>query len=278
MERLPLDTKIIGLKLDSVESSWQAKDTILYALGVGAQPEGELDYVYEGKGPKVLPTYGVIAGLNAIAGFLGKVDVNPLMILHGEQSIELFRPIPPKAKVVTESEIVAVWDKGKAAVVEIEATTSDEQGAMFKNRSSLFVRGAGNFGGERGPSGSGEAPQKAPDFSVTYETRPEQAAIYRLSGDINPLHIDPDFAKAAGFDKPFIHGLCTYGFVGRAILNSACEKDPEKFGYFKARFAERVYPGDEITTKLWKLEDGSFYVEASTDKGTAISNGLFRLR
>lgn len=278
MERLPLNSEIVGLKLDPVEGSWQAKDTILYALGVGAQPEGELEFVYEGKGPKVLPTFGVIAGLNGIAGFLGKVDVNPLMILHGEQAIELIRSIPAKAKVTTESEIVAVWDKGKAAVVEIQATTSDENGVLFKNTSSLFVRGAGNFGGERGPSASVNTPEKDPDFLITYQTRPEQAAIYRLSGDINPLHIDPDFAKAAGFDKPFIHGLCTYGFVGRAILNSVCEKDPERFGYFKARFAERVYPGEEITTKIWKLDDNSYHVEATTVNGTAISNGVFKIK
>jgi acyl dehydratase len=278
MERVTLNSELIGMKLKEVEGSWQSKDVILYALGVGAQPEAELEYVYEAKGPKVLPTFGVIAGLNGTAGFIGQVDVNPLMILHGEQTIELLRPIPPKANVKTSSEIVAIWDKGKAAIVEVEATTSDEAGPLFINRSSLFVRGAGNFGGERGPSGGDPAPQKAPDFTITYETRPEQAALYRLSGDINPLHIDPDFAKAAGFDKPFIHGLCTYGFVGRAILHLVCDGDNERFGKFKARFADRVYPGDSITTKIWKLGEGEFYVEADTPAGTAISNGLFILR
>jgi hypothetical protein len=133
--QVALNSEIIGMKLNDVESSWQPKDKILYALGVGAHPEGELEYVYEGKGPKVLPTFGVIAGLNGTAGFIGQVDVNPLMILHGEQTIQLLRPIPPTAKVKISSEIVALWDKGKAAVAEVEATTFDENGPLFINRS-----------------------------------------------------------------------------------------------------------------------------------------------
>lgn len=278
MSRVPLNADLIGFELDTIESSWNQKDTILYALGVGAQPEGELEYLYEGKGPKVLPTFGVTIGLNAIASCLGKVEMNPLMILHGEQSIELKRDIPAKATVKTTGKVVAVWDKEKAAVVELEAVTSDGEGPIFVNHSSLFVRGAGGFGGERGPSVKSEPIEREPDFEITYQTRPEQAAIYRLSGDINPLHIDPDFAKAAGFDKPFIHGLCTYGFVGRAILASVCAGNPSLFGTFKARFAERVYPGESITAKIWKTGDSSYAVEAHTQRGLAITNSNFSLR
>ena len=143
---------------------------------------------------------------------------------------------------------------------------------LFTTRATLFVRGAGGFGGERGPSTAGRnaPPDSAPDHVVEDVTRTEQAAIYRLSGDRNPLHIDPSFAKMAGYEEPFIHGLCTYGFVGRAIVHALCGGDPSRFLSFEARFADQVYPGDAVITKMWLVDEGQAIVQAETQRGNVV--------
>ncbi|MCC7078518.1 MAG: MaoC family dehydratase N-terminal domain-containing protein [Acidimicrobiia bacterium] len=270
-ERAPI-SQALGIKIDATESEWTQKDVMLYALGVGAKPVGELEFVYEGKGPKVLPTYAVIPAFPGMAQIVGKVDINPMMILHGEQGITLHREIPPNAKVSTGGEIVEVWDKGKAAVVNVEVTTSDSDGPIFTSRFGIFVRGAGGFDGERGPDTKSVnlPPEREPDHVWEDTTREEQAAISRLSGDVNPLHVDPDFAKMAGFDAPFIHGLCTYGFVGRGILHTLCADDPANFLGLEARFSDQVYPGDTIITKIWETGDGEAIVQAETQKGNVV--------
>ena len=267
----PLSTDLAGLELPPVAASWNEKDVMLYALGVGARPPEELDFVYEGRGPVVLPTYGVIPGLMAMGGLFGEVDVNPAMILHGEQSITCHRTLPPKADVEIRGRITEVWDKGKAAVIGFEGMASDTDGALFTTAATLFVRGAGGFGGERGPSTSGknQPPERDPDVVIEHQTRQEQAAIYRLSGDRNPLHIDPEFAKMAGFEAPFNHGLCTFGFVGRAVLAGVFEGDIDAFGTLEGRFADQVWPEDRIVTKIWRDDDGAI-VEASTHKGNVV--------
>lgn len=271
MTRAPV-SQARGIKIEPAETGWSQKDTMLYALGVGAKPAGELEYVYEGKGPKVLPTYGVIPAFGAMTAVVTKVDINPMMILHGEQRIKLHREIPANAKASTEGEIVEVWDKGKAAVINVEAVTSDSDGPIFTNTFGIFVRGAGDFGGERGPDTKSInlPPDREPDHTWEDVTRPEQAAIYRLSGDWNPLHIDPDFAKMAGFEEPFIHGLCTYGFVGRAVLHSLCGGDPANFLGLEGRFSDQVYPGDTVITKIWELDDGEAVLQAESQKGNVV--------
>lgn len=244
---------------------------MLYALGVGARPPEDLDHLYEGRGPVVLPTYGVIPGLMAMGGVFREVEVNPAMILHGEQTITCHRTLPPAAEVQIHGRITEVWDKGKAAVLGFEGTARDSDGDMFTAAATLFVRGAGGFGGERGPSTSGknQPPDRDPDVVVEYETRREQAAIYRLSGDRNPLHIDPEFATMAGFDAPFNHGLCTFGFVGRAVLAGVFGGDVDAFGALEGRFADQVWPEDTIVTKIWR-EDGGAVVEAASQKGNVV--------
>lgn len=267
----PLSAELAGLEFPSVTASWNEKDVMLYALGVGARPPDDLDFIYEGRGPVVLPTYGVIPGLMAMGSVFGEVEVNPAMILHGEQAITCHRTVPPKAEVEIRGRITEVWDKGKAAVIGFEGTASDAEGDMFTAAATLFVRGAGGFGGERGPSTSGknQPPNRDPDVVIEHQTRQEQAAIYRLSGDRNPLHIDPEFAEMAGFDAPFNHGLCTFGFVGRAVLAGVFDGDVDAFGTLEGRFADQVWPEDTIVTKMWREDDGAI-VEASTQKGNVV--------
>jgi acyl dehydratase len=267
----PVSSDIVGLEGDKTDFSWDSKDVMLYALGVGARPYEDLDFIYEGKGPKVLPTWAVIPGMRAMS-VLAHVEVNPVMILHGEQSITLHRELPPDANVTLQAKIVECWDKGQAAVIGVEGGGSDDQGQLFTTRSTIFVRGAGGFGGERGPStkGRNEPPDRDPDHTVSEETRIEQAGIYRLSGDRNPLHIDPEFGKAAGFDTPILHGLCTYGFIGRAVLKALCGNDPSKLTSFEARFADVVYPGDTIITKIWRTGNGEALVQGETQKGNVV--------
>ena len=268
----PISSDLVGLTFAPVEFSWDSKDVMLYAVGVGAKPEGELEFVFEGKGPKVVPTYAVIPGMFSMGGLVSNVEINLMMLLHGEQSITLHRELPPEANVKITGRVAEVWDKGKAAVIGCEGLVEDEKGPLLTAKATLFIRGAGGFGGERGPStvGKNEPPNRAPDVVVEDVTRPEQAAIYRLSGDRNPIHIDPDFAKMGGFEKPFLHGLCTFGFVGRAIVKGLCGGDPARFKSLEARFADQVYLGDKIITKMWKTGDGEAIVQAETQNGNVV--------
>ncbi|MGH2759395.1 MAG: MaoC/PaaZ C-terminal domain-containing protein [Actinomycetota bacterium] len=266
-----LSSDLVGLKGAPSEYSWNSKDAMLYACGVGARPYEDVDFLFEGKGPKVLPTFCVIGGMAGM-GVMGQIEgINPALILHGGEAITLHRELPPDAKVTLEGEVTEIWDKGQAAVITISTTATDDKGPLFTASASIFARGAGGFGGERGPSTKGlnAPPEREPDHVVSDDTRIEQAAIYRLSGDRNPLHIDPEFAKMGGFDTPILHGLCTYGFVGRAILNSLCSGDPSKLKSFDARFADVVYPGDTIVTKLW-VDGNEAIVQAETQKGNVV--------
>src|SRR5262245_3391323 len=268
----PISMDLVGMTFEPVSFGWTAKDVMLYAVGVGAKPEGELEFVYEGKGPRVLPTYAVIPGMFSMGGLVSNVEINLAMLLHGEQAITLHREIPPEGKVRVTGRISEVWDKGKAAVIGSEGIVEDDKGLLLTTKATLFIRGAGGFGGERGPSTAGVnvPPERKPDHVVEEATRPEQGAVYRLSGDRNPIHIDPDFAKMAGFEKPFMHGLCTYGIVGRAILRALCGGDPARFTSFAARFADQVYFGDTIITKIWRTGNGEAIVQAETQNGSVV--------
>jgi len=267
-----LSPDLVGTKFEPVEISWTQKDTMLYALGVGSKPADELEFIYEGKGPLVLPTYAVIPGMRALGNIRQAVKLKLQRLLHGEQGIELFRPLPPNADIVLHSEISEVWDKGKAGVIAVTATAEDVDGPLFRSHSSLFYIGGGGFGGEPGPSTRDKnvPPDRQPDIVMEYPTLLEQGAIYRLSGDLVPLHIDPDFAKAAGYDKPFMHGLCTYGFVGRAALACLCNGDPERFKSMTGRFAERVQFTDTIVTKIWESGQGEAIVQAENQNGSVV--------
>jgi len=248
---MPIDPTAVGATSGPTERSWDSKDCLLYALGVGAGVD-DLQFSTE-KNQRVLPTFAVIIGGGGVP--FDKIgSFNPAMLVHGEQAIEVYGPIPPAGTVRSTGRIAAMWDKGKGAVVVMESESVDAatNKPLFKTTMSAFIRGEGGFGSERGPSGpKNEPPDRRPDHEVTLSTRPDQALVYRLSGDRNPLHSDPEFAKLAGFDRPILHGLCTYGFTGRALLRTLCDDQVERFRSMAVRFSKPVYPGDELTVSMW---------------------------
>ncbi len=269
---MALDLSAVGKEMPPSTYEYTDRDVILYALGVGATTQ-ELPFVYE-KNLKVLPTFAVIPAFASMAGMGRLLEFNPMMVLHGEQRIELRAPIPTSGKLTTQAKISAIYDKGSGAVVVVDAETKDESGtALFANTFTTFIRGEGGFGGERGPSATGRnvPPEKAPDHSISYATSPDQATLYRLSGDRNPLHIDPEFAKMAGFDRPILHGLCTFGHVGRAVLHACCGGDPARFKSFEVRFSGVVFPGETIVTDIWQESANRVQVQAKTaERGEAV--------
>jgi acyl dehydratase len=256
-----------GIELPETTFEYNDRDVMLYAVGVGAT---ELDFVFE-RNLKVLPSFAVIPGFPAMMGLVSTVEINPVMLLHGEQSIKLNKAIPTEGKLTTSGKVASVYDKGKGALMQVEAETKDEQGeVLFVNRSGVFLRGAGGFGGERGPEAGNKAPDRAPDKSVEMQTLPIQAMIYRLSGDRNPLHVDPAFAKMAGYDTPILHGLCSFGHAGRAVLSEYCDNDSARMTGLEVRFSGVVFPGDSIITEMWDEGDGRILLQAKTQRGDVV--------
>ena len=283
---MPIDVeKVVGAELPGAVATWDADDVILYHLGIGAgvppTDERELDYTYEAR-LKVLPSFGVVPVFGALAALVGLegLSFNPMMLLHGEQEIELGGPIPTQAKVDNSARVSAVYDKGKGALVVVEARTDDESGrTLFVNRFAAFLRGEGGFGGEPGPAPGNEPPARSPDHVAETPTLPQQALLYRLSGDKNPLHIDPSFAKLGGFDTPILHGLCSYGIVCKAVVDGALGGDVSKVAGYRARFSGVVFPGETIVTSMW--EDGERIVVSARTKereSPVISNAAITVR
>jgi acyl dehydratase len=282
---MALNLDAVGQEADPVVHSWAVKDVLLYALGVGAgadDPTGdELPFTTENSHEvelAVLPTFAVIVGGG------GRIDMgkfNPAMLVHGEQEIELFGPLPASGSVSVTSKLAGIYDKGSGALVVTEGTAIDPDTGetRFTSRSSAFIRGETAIGAERGPSSPpDETPDRDPDTVVTCRTRPDQALLYRLSGDRNPLHSDPAFARRAGFDTPILHGLCTYGFTGRALLRACCGLDPRRFGSMAGRFSKPVWPGDTLTVKVWDLDDDTFAFRTENQKGDVVlDRGRFTL-
>jgi acyl dehydratase len=291
-----LNLDAVGSTSDPTERSWTSKDALLYALGVGAgalDPIGfELDLTTEnsaGVQQRVLPTFTTIVGQGG-GGRASLGDFDPAMLVHGEQTIRLHGEIPTDGTVSTTTTVAGMYDKGSAGLVVLESESRHAGSGepAFTSRSALFIRGAGGFGGPRNPEGDEESalaaeplPTREPDEVVTYTTRPDQALLYRLSGDRNPLHSDPTFAKRAGFDRPILHGLCTYGFTGRALLHTVCGSDPARFGAMRSRFSKPTMPGDALTIAVWDIGDrakGAYRFRTETQRGeTVIDSGLFQL-
>ena len=248
--------------------AWGHKDIQLYHLGIGAgipatDPD-ELRYTLENQ-LHVLPSFATVAGGRmALAGGLNGpgIDVDLAAVLHGGQTVELHRPIPVAGDATQTSRVAAVYDKGKAAVIVLRTEAADADGPLWTCDSRIFVRGEGGFGGERGPSERLETPAREPDRTVERAIREDQALLYRLSGDWNPLHADPGFAKVAGFEKPILHGLCSYGMVLKAVVDTELGGDVARVRSYTTRFAGVVYPGETLRVRMWR-DEGRVQVTAS---------------
>ncbi len=285
-----IDPNSVGATAGPSTQTWSSRDTLLYALGVGAGLD-ELAFTTEnshGIDQQVLPTFGVIAG-GGLAAIAKAGDINWGRLVHGSQSVRLNRPLTPDGELSVTSEIADIQDKGegKNAIITLVGRGVDPGSGelVLETSSTLVIRGAGGFGGQPGASAAKvEFPDREPDVQIAYVTREDQALTYRLSGDRNPLHSDPWFAtEKAGFPKPILHGLCSYGFTGRALLHGLCDGDPARFRSMNARFSSPVFPGETLTTSAWRTGDGTavFRTEAAgadgSDKRIVIDGGVLEL-
>ena len=285
---MPIDLeKAVGAELAGGSAAWSEEDIILYHLGVGAgappTDPGELRYAYEGE-LQVLPSYATIPQFPVMMslGYAPGFDINPAMILHGEHEIVIHEPIATSGAVTQAGRVTEVLDKGKGALalVEIVSTLEKTGKPLFTNRASIFIRGEGGFGGDSGPSSVDLTPSRDPDHVVESVTLPQQALLYRMaSGDKNPLHADPGFAAFAGFDRPILHGLCTYGIVCKAVVDYALEGDPGAVASFAARFSGVVYPGETLVSSIWEEGDQVLVSTSVKERGaTALTNGVVKRR
>ncbi|BDX30144.1 3-alpha,7-alpha,12-alpha-trihydroxy-5-beta-choles t-24-enoyl-CoA hydratase [Mycobacterium antarcticum] len=262
---MPIDLDAaIGAELPPVEFSWSSSDVQLYhlGLGAGADPldERELRYLID-ETPQVLPTFGSVAQTfhmtEAPTVKFPGIDIELSKVLHASEAVSVPGPIPPAGTGRAVTRFTDIWDKGKAAVIWSETTVTTPDGApLWTQRRSIYARGEGGFGGERGPSTSSEPPNRPPDVELSIPTLPQQALLYRLCGDRNPLHSDPAFASAAGFPKPILHGLCTYGIGAKALVDEFLDGDVARVGSYGARFAGVLFPGETLKASIWR-EDGA---------------------
>lgn len=260
-----LDTSTVGFETEPVAFSYDWKTAALYALAVGATPQ-ELDYLYEGRGPRVLPTFAVIPAYAPVSQLFVKTQCDMTRLVHGGQTLRLHRPLPPEGTLVTTAKIDGIFDMKILAKVVFSTKSTLNGEPCFDTEWELLIRDAGGFQGPRPPKVDVPKLPKdtEPTFSAEQATRPEQALLYRLTGDLNPLHADPAFALAAGFEQgPILHGLCTYGFVGRALLQHACGGDPARLKAFGVQFRKPVWPGDVLRTKGFDVGGGRYALETS---------------
>ncbi|GAO08503.1 putative enoyl-CoA hydratase [Streptomyces lydicamycinicus] len=263
---MPIDAaKATSAEPRTTELAWDHKDVQLYHLGIGAgaaTPEkphpatdpDELRYTLE-SALHVLPSFATVAGGGmALAGGLSApgIEVDLAAVLHGGQTVTVHRALPVSGRATQTSSVPAVYDKGKAAVIVLRSEVADDEGPLWTCDTQIFVRGEGGFGGERGPSARLELPDRAPDLSTERAIRPDQALLYRLSGDWNPLHADPEFAKLAGFDRPILHGLCTYGVTLKAVVDTVLGGEVARVRSYTTRFAGVVFPGETLRIRQWQ--------------------------
>ncbi|PKW07508.1 Acyl dehydratase [Streptomyces sp. 1222.5] len=267
---MPIDAaKALAAEPRTGEISWNQKDVLLYHLGIGAgtpatDPD-ELRYTLESR-LQVLPSFATVAGAGApgvISGLsMPGIEVDLARVLHGGQTLTVHRPIPAQGTATITHRVAAVHDKGKAAVLVLRTDVADADGPLWTNDAQIFLRGEGGFGGDRGPSTRLDAPTGEPERTVERRIRPDQALLYRLSGDWNPLHADPEFAKVAGFERPILHGLCTYGITLKAVVDTLLGGDVSRVRSYTTRFAGVVYPGETLRIRMWR-QAGSVRVAVS---------------
>ena len=268
---MPIDLDAaLGAELEPVEFSWTSNDIQLYhlALGAGSDPMDprELRYLTDGT-PQVLPTFSSVAASFHMTepprvSFPG-IEIELSRVLHASEGVTVPAPLPSGGSARATTRITDIWDKGKAAVILNETTVTDPDGViLWTTKRSIFARGEGGFGGDRGPSTSFSTPDRAPDVEVDIPVLPQQALLYRMCGDRNPLHSDPGFASAAGFPRPILHGLCTYGMTCKALVDTLLDGDAARVGSYGARFVGVVFPGESIRASVWR--DGDRYVGVVT--------------
>lgn len=285
---MPIDLDAaLGAELEPVEFSWSSSDVQLYQLGLGAgadpMSQRELSYLVDNT-PQVLPTFGCVAATFHATepprvSFPG-IEIELVKVVHASEQVTVPAPLPPSGTGRGVTRVIDIWDKGKAAVIWSETTVTAPDGTLLwtQNR-SIFARGEGGFGGPRGASTSTAASDRAPDFEVDIPVLPQQALLYRLCGDRNPLHSDPDFAVAAGFPRPILHGLCTYGMTCKAIVDAALDGDAGAVRSFGARFAGVVFPGETLRAALWTEGDRLLAsVVAPTRDNAAVLSGVELVR
>lgn len=274
------------------EFQYKASDAILYALSVGVSTKqsDHLNFLYENADDfQVLPTFGIGPSIDALldSDVIGKackqysIEFNPAKLLHGEQYLEVFNEIPSACKTKSDAKLIEVLDKGSGAVIIAEATTYDSQGnKLFYNQSQLFLVGSGGFGGNKKPTSPlvkaiVSKPDRPKDASITETTSVDQAAMYRLCGDLNPLHIDPNFSVLGGHDKPILHGLCTLAFTVRHVLTKYANNNTRLFKAVKARFAGTILPGQALRTEMWQEGNRIYYESYCEETGKQVISGAY---
>jgi acyl dehydratase len=289
-----MDLDLVGRRSPAGPISWSSGQALLYALGVGAggtDAHDELAFTTEKShdlAQQVLPTFAAVLAMRSgdgsdlgdVMGLLrGVGEFSLAQILHGEQTVTLHGALPVTGTATSTGYVSAVHDTGRNAVVEsvVELRAADSGGLLAETTSALVVRGAGGFGGEPARADAWAVPERPADVLRSYPTRPDQALLYRLSGDRNPLHSDPWFARSAGLEQPILHGLCTYGFAGRALLHDVCGGEPARFGSMSARFTSMVVPGDTLDVSVWRTTDGAVFRVRVGDR-VVLDRGTFRLR
>ena len=276
---MSLNLDLVGVDSEPGGRTWTETDVLLYALGVGAgqaDPLAELEFTTEnsvGVPTRVLPTFGNMIGGGGGGGrSLG--DFDPAALVHAEQAFTLHRPLPTAGTSRSVSRVTGMYDKGSAALVVTESTAVDAATGepLVTTRGSLFIGGEGGFGGDRGPSQDWAMPSGPPDEQVTYQVPADHALLYRLTGDRNPLHSDPKFAARGGFARPILHGMCTYGYTGRALLHAVCGSEPARFLSMEGRFTRPVIPGDELTISIW-ADGGTAYFRTTSNGAPVLDRG-----
>lgn len=276
---MTIDLSAVGHRVPDREQRYTWKDVVLYALAVGAG-EHDLPFVLDDPAPRVLPTFGVIPAFEPVFDAMRRTGGDLVQLLHTGQRTELLRPLPAQGVMRTSAALRGLWDMKVGALAIVDTETAVDGEPAVRTSWQLLLRGAGGFGGERPPQGLRTKPPKdaAPAFEARVPTSRSQALLYRLTGDVNPIHARPDVAKLAGFERPILHGLCTYGVAGRAALGALAGNDPARFVTLDARFAKVVMPGDTLLVRGYLLEQpgqAAITVTVEETGEQAIANALF---
>lgn len=279
----------IGTEIARTSYAYSERDAVLYALGIGAPADhldpDELKFVYELSNDfQVIPTYAVLFSRDLhglfLQGEIAGISYNPMMMVHGEHQLDVHKPLPRAATVDSICTIRDIQDKGSGLLLVIEVSSCDQAGDLLaRARTSVFIRGLGGFGGERGASRNVDMPNRTPDSIHEEPTLTRQALIYRLSGDVNPLHVDPAMAAVGGYDRPILHGLGTYGFAARAIIKHCCANDAHRLRSLGARFSLHVFPGETFITEMWRHNAGEvrFQTKVKERDAVVLSHGCARI-